>query len=260
MMSSENEMYFRLILKGRLDLVYRNALAAISLISLLAISSQSFAAEGTGSWVQVSLGLNGMAMDDINETDFRWHEDSPDGFNLGEVNSGTALSFGVGYDMSPLVGYGLFWEHQYASTDGMDQEMKADVNLAADIFTGRLNLNFLRRSHWRLGVAGSLGFLVVGGSVDKTTDGASYGKTDLSGNCWALEGMANLEIVVGESTIVQVTTGWRQADVSSFKNASATVSTPDGGDMSMDYSGLTLRVGMKYRFGSMAEQTTPDIN
>jgi len=246
--------------KGWLNLFHQNVLAALTLILILAVGAPSFSAEGVGSWFQVSLGVNGMAMDDINETDFRWHEDSPDGFNLNEVNSGMALSFGFGYDMSPLVGYGLFWEHQYASTNGMDQEMEADVNLAADIFTGRLNLNFIRKENWRLGVAGSMGFLVAGGDVNKTTAGASYGTSELSGDCMTFEGMACLEIVTGGGTIVQITGGWRLAEVESFKNGKSPVLKPDGEDMSLDYSGFTARVGMKLRFGDMGDQTAPDIN
>jgi hypothetical protein len=232
-----------------LNLLSSKIYITLTLILVLAVGSSSFAEESQGSWVQVNLGVNGMAMNDINETDFRWHEDSPDGFNLDDVNSGMALSFGIGYDLSPLVSYGAFWEHQYASTSGMDQDMKAEVNLAADIFSGRLNLNFIRKEKWRFGVGGSMGFLVAGGDVNKTTAGASYGQSDLSGDCWAFEGMANLDIVAGESTVVQITGGWRLAEVSSFKNGKVPVLTPDGEDMSLDYTGFTARVGLKYRLG-----------
>ncbi len=105
-----------------------------SLVFLVVMAQPLQAEEGVGSWFQVSLGLHGMAMDDINKTEFRWHEDSPNGFDLKDISTGMALSFGVGYDISEVVGYGLFWEHQYASTKGNDQGMEADVNLAADIF------------------------------------------------------------------------------------------------------------------------------
>ncbi len=235
-------------------------IAVWALVLVLGLGPASFAAEGEGPWVQVSLGMNGLAMDDINQTDFRWHEDSPGGFDLDDFNSGLALAFGVGHDISQMVGYGLFWEHQYAATKGSDLDMEADVNLAADIFSGRLNVNFIRAEKWRLGVAGSLGFLVAGGDVNKTTAGASYGKTDLSGTCWALEGMANLELVVGQSSIVQITGGWRQAEVKSLKYGGTTVTGPDGGDMSLDYSGFTARVGLKYRFGGEGGQASPNIN
>ncbi len=238
----------------------KNLLVLLLVLLALPTASAAIAAEGVGSWVQVSLGVNGMAMDDINEADFRWHEESPDGFNLNEINSGMALSFGVGYDMSPAIGYGFFWEHQYASSNGMDQEMEADVNLAADIFSGRVNFNFIRKEKWRLGVAGSMGFLVAGGDVNKTTAGASYGSSDLSGNCMTFEGMANLEIITGGGSIVQINGGWRQAEVTSFKNGSAPVQKPDGENMSLDYSGFTARVGLKFRFGDMADQTVQDIN
>ncbi len=229
------------------------------LVLVLGVTTNAAAAEGEGSWFQVSLGYLGMAMDDINEADFRWHDDSPDGFNLGKMNSGMALSFGLGYDMSPSLGYGLFWEHQYASTSGTDGDLTADVNLAADTFSGRLNYNFVTQKSWRLGLAGSLGYLVVGGDVNKTTSGASFGETDLAGNTWALEGMAVLEFVVGESSTLQVTAGWRDAKVTSFRSGSATVVKDDGQDMSLDYTGFTARVGWKYRFGSLDDQTVPDI-
>ncbi len=233
------------------------------LLSVLAVVigtvDLGFAAEGKGSWFQVSLGYHGLAMGDINEADFRWHEDSPDGFDLNDLNSGMALSFGLGFDMSNSLGYGLFWEHQYASTSGTDQELTADVNLAADSFIGRLNFNFIKQKNWRLGVAGALGYLVVGGDVNKTTDGASYGQTDLTGNTWSFEGMGLFEFVVGKSSMLQVTVGWREATVESFKNGTATVFKENGENMHIDYTGFTTRVGWKLRFGSMDTQTAPSI-
>ncbi len=232
----------------------------LTLVLTLGQASTTLAVNAEGSWFQVSFGVNGMAMDDINQADFRWHEDSPDGFNLDKVNSGLALSLGVGYDLSPLLNYGLFWEHQYASTKGTDMEIEADVNLAADIFTGRMGLNFIRQEKWRLGVVGSLGFLVAGGDVNQTTSGASYGQKDLSGNCMVFEGMANLDIQVSESSILELTGGWRLADVESFKYGSAPALKADGSDMSLDYSGFTARVGLKYRFGTLEKQTTPEIH
>lgn len=246
--------------KGRLNLVRTKGLVILTLAMMLGVASAALAVDEEGTWFQVSLGFHGMAMDDLNNTDFRWHEDSPDGFNLDKLNSGMALSFGIGYDMSPLVTYGLFWEHQYASTSGTDQDIKADVNLAADIFTGRLGLNFLRKEKWRLGVAGAMGFLVSGGEVNKTTAGASYGQTDLSGNCMTIEGMANLDISMNETSIIQITGGWRLANVESFKYGGAPALGDDGQEMSLDYSGFTARVGIKYRFGSADEQTAPEIH
>ncbi len=226
---------------------------------ILGTTTTVAAAEGEGSWFQVSLGYHGMAMDDINEADFRWHDES-DGFDLDDVNSGMALAFGFGYDLSPSLGYGLFWEHQYASTSGQDGELIADVNLAADIFSGRVNYNFIKQENWRLGVAGSLGYLVVGGDVNKTTSGASYGKSELKGNTWALEGMALLEFALGGSSTLQVTAGWRDAKVKSFKNDNAPVKKDNGDDLTIDYTGFTARVGYKIRFGSLDDQTVPDIN
>jgi hypothetical protein len=232
----------------------------LCLVLIVWTSGVQAAAVGEGSWVQVSLGLHGMAMDDINKTDFRWHEDSANGFDLKELSSGMALSFGIGYDMSPALGYGFFWEHQYAKTDGQDQEIKADVNLGANIFAGRVNYNFIRSEKWRLGLAGSLGYLATSGNVKISTDGVNYGDTAIKGSGWSLEGMAIVEFVAGESTIVQVTGGWRQAEVKSFKNGGATAKLPDGSDMTLDYTGFTARVGLKYRFGNLDEQVTHDIN
>ncbi len=234
----------------------------VVMMTLVLVGSQvnsSVADDGQGSWVLVALGINGLAMDGINNTDFRWHEES-DGFGLSDVNSGMSLSFGLGYDLSAAFSYGLIWEHQYASTSGTDQELKADVNLASDNFLGRMDYRFLRKDKWRLGVAGSLGYMVVGGEVNKTTSGASYGESELTGNTWAFEGMVIVDVVVGESSILQISGGWRDAFVKSFKNGSATVFKDNGDNMSLDYSGFTARVGLKYVFGSSADQSSPDIN
>ncbi len=229
------------------------------LMVLLTSAGLAWSAEGIGPWVQVSLGLHGMAMDDVNQSDFRWHSDSPDGFDLDDLSSGMALSLGLGYDLSPAFGYGLSWEHQYAATSGLDREMEADVNLAADIFAGRVNYNFVHSRKWRLGVAGSLGFLAASGDVKMITSGAHFGQKDLSGNCWSLEGLLSLEIMAGETSVIQVTGGWRQAKMDSFKYGGADAKLPDGSAMSLDYTGFTARVGLKYRFGSVENQVQPEI-
>ncbi len=72
--------------------------------------------------------------------------------------------------------------------------------------------------------------------------------------------MLQVEIVIGEKTRLQVNGGYRQAKVDKFKNGGKYAVGPDGNELSLDYSGFTTRVGLKYRFGDVQDQTTPDIN
>ena len=45
-----------------------------------------------GSWFKVAGGVSGMAMDDINNADFRFYEPSENGYDFPPLNSGFSLS------------------------------------------------------------------------------------------------------------------------------------------------------------------------
>jgi len=53
-----------------------------------------------GGWFKAAAGMSGMAMDDINNADFRFYDNTPDGYDFPDLDSGFSLSFHLGYDLS----------------------------------------------------------------------------------------------------------------------------------------------------------------
>jgi|GEM_PF-1310260 len=236
--------------------------ATFTLLIILMLATPVGAATGLGPWISAGVGLNGLAMDDINKADLRWYEPSPTGFDLPDITSGMMLSFGVGYDMSPVVGYGFYYEHQYASTKGTDVDVDGNLNLGANIFTGRVTARFIRRESVLLGVSGGLGYLATSGNTKVTRSGINYGEQKIKGSGFSIEGGLLGEIKLADKTLLDITVGYRYAKVDEFKLDGAPVYNEDGSRMSLDYSGVTARVGIKYRFGSGegVQETRPDIH
>lgn len=240
----------------------RKTTGALGLLLLLTMATGASAATGTGPWVSAGLGYNGLAMDDINSADVRWYEESPEGFNLPDINSDFALSFGLGYDMSPVVGYGFYWEHQYAGAKGTDVDVDGHLNLGADLFIGRVTARFIRKESFLLGVAGGIGFVSTSGKIDASRSGTNYGEQKITGSTFSLDGALIGEVVLGEKTLLDISVGYRYAKVDEFKVAGAPAYDADGDRMSIDYSGFMTRVGVKFRFGSGegVQESRPDIN
>ena len=204
-----------------------------------------------GGWFKAAAGLSGMAMDDINDADFRFYDNTPDGYNFPNLDSGFSLSFHLGYDLSPDFSLGFSWDRQYARAEGIDKDITANLNLDVNFFMGHLYWRPLRTEKWQFGAVAGMGLVFPDGKVKMTgSNNVNYGEGDITGSSGlALEIMGLVDFSVGERSIIEVTVGWRDATIKKFQAQGAPVRKEDGSDMSLDYTGYIFKAGYKYIFG-----------
>ena len=215
-----------------------------------------------GGWFKVAAGSSGMAMDDINNGDFRFYDNTINGFNFPDLDSGFSLSFHFGYDMSPELSLGFSWDNQYARVEGTDVDINADLNLDANLFMAHLYWTPLRTGRLAFGGAAGLGLIFPVGDVKITGDNnVNWGEGQISGSSsLALEVMGLAEYAVGGSTSLELTVGWRDATIDDFKVENRPAEKEDGTPIKLDYTGYIVKLGVKFMFGGDGDQDGPDIN
>jgi hypothetical protein len=215
-----------------------------------------------GGWFKAAGGVSGMAMDDINEGDFSFYDESTNGYDFPDLDSGFSLSFHLGYDLSPELALGFSWDNQYASVKGTDVDVTADLNLRANFFMTHLYWTPLRTGRWALGGAVGLGLAFPVGDVKVTGENnVNWGQGEITGSSGlALEAMGLAEFAVGGSTSLELTVGWRDATVDDFKVDNRPVLKEDGTPIALDYTGYIVKVGVKFMFGGDGNQDAPNID
>ena len=232
---------------------------AITVVMVLAGSAEQVRA---GGWFKVAGGVSGMAMDDINNADFRFYDYTINGFNFPDLDSGFSLSFHLGYDLSPEFALGFSWDRQYARVEGTDQDVTADLNLDANFFMTHLYWTPLNAGRWDFGGAVGLGLVFTDGKVKITGENnVNFGEGETSASSsLALEIMALVNYAFKESTSIEVTVGWRDAVIDEFKYAGAPALKEDGTNMALDYTGYIFKAGVKFNFGWDGGEDRPEIN
>jgi hypothetical protein len=223
---------------------------AMILVVALLLASGSGQAQA-GSWFKVAAGYSGLAMDDINNGDFRFYEYTADGFNFPTLDSGFSFSLHLGYDLSPEFSLGFSWDKQYARLEGTDQDVTAKLDLDAHFFMAHLYWRPLQKGKWEIGGAGGLGFGFPHGNVKVTdSNNVNYGQGDTSGKAaFSLEIMALVDYSLGESSVLEVTLGWRSAVINDVQIDKTPVVNEDGSNLALDYTGYIFKAGYKYIFG-----------
>ena len=213
-----------------------------------------------GMWVKVAGGISGLAMDDINNGDFRFHDTSIHGYNFPDVDSGLSLSLHLGNDISEKWSFGFSWDRQHAHVSGTDIDVTATLKLDADFFMGHLYWTPVHSGSFSLGAAAGVGFVAANGVARIEQDTVSYGQADTGGTDFAGEVLGTLEFALGGGKGLQVTAGWRLAEIGDVSLDGTTVLKEDGSNLTLDYSGYTLKAGVVWRFGAGTGGQVPDIN
>ncbi len=237
----------------------RNLVITAAILVFLVGGSTPAAA---GGWFKVAGGVSGMAMDDINEGDFSFYDESTNGYNFPALDSGFSLSFHFGYDISPELALGFSWDNQYARVEGTDVDITADLNLDANLFMTHLYWTPLRTGRWAIGGAAGLGLIFPVGDVKVTGENnVNWGQGEITGSSGlALEAMGLAEFAMGESTSLELTVGWRDATVDDFKVENRPVLKEDGTPIALDYTGYIVKLGFKFMFGGDGSQDPHPIN
>lgn len=207
-------------------------------------------------WFKVAGGVSGMAMDDINNGTFSFYDTSINGYNFPDLDSGFSLSFHMGSDINDKFSMGFSWDIQHGHVDGTDVDVTANMKLDANFFMGHLYWTPMRGQTFSLGAAAGLGFVSADGTVKIEQGSVFFGEGDVSGTKLAYEIMGTAEYALTDSKGLQLTAGWRQANISEIDFAGSKQLKEDGSNFELDYSGYTLKLGIIWRFNGGGE---PDI-
>jgi hypothetical protein len=207
-----------------------------------------------GSWFKAAVGYSGMAMDDINNGDFKFYDypdDTPGGFDFPPLDGGFSLSFHLGYDLSEEFSLGFSWDKQYARLEGTDQDVTAKLDLDANFFMGHGYWRPLHTGKWDFGGAAGLGFGFPSGNVKVTGENnVNYGQGDTSGkSAFTLEIMALVDYSMSKTSTIEITLGYRSAVIKDIKVDNAPVYNEDGSQLALDYTGYIFKLGYKFIFG-----------
>jgi len=236
-------------------LINRAPLGVLFGIFLLLAAAPALAG---GTWFKVAGGWSGMAMEDINEGDFRFFETS-DGFDFPDLTNGFSLSFHAGYDLNRKFGLGFSWDHQYAKVKGDDQDVTGHLNLGANLFMTHLYWTPVRGEGFALGAAGGLGPILAHGNTHVQQGSIDYGESRIRGSDWAFEVMALADYRVSKMTVLQLTVGWRAATIDEFTSDNAPVHKENGERMALDYTGYIVKLGAKFQLGWEGDLANPNI-
>ena len=232
-------------------------LLVVSLVAVLVLLAGQALAGGT--WFKGELGYNGLAMDDVNESEFYFFEYT-EGFDMEDVGGGFMMGLHLGYDLDPKWGIGFSWDRQWAGTKGYDQDVEGQLDLDANFWMTRVYWTPVRNDRFALGLAAGLGPFFADGHVKITEGSVNYGQDETSGNDWATDAVVTVDYRLGRLTALQLSIGYRWAKMDEFKLASAPVTKDDGTNMTLDYTGYTVKLGWKAWFGWEGDTGHPNID
>lgn len=225
----------------------RSRIAAAALLVLLSSLAASPAA--AQSWFRIGGGLADMAMEDVNDADYSFYEESISGYNFPDVGTGFLLDLAFGYDVNPELGVGFHWDRQWAQVSGTDDGVDGTLNLNANAFIGRVQWRPLQGEKWRLGLVLGTGPLFCDGSTRINRDTVDYGEGKLSGMTWSFDAAVGYDRRIREHTVLQLWAGWRWANLDEVEHDDAPVLKDDGSNMTLDYTGWVARLGLAFEFG-----------
>ncbi len=222
---------------------YRTIAHAVLLAALALVAPTA-----AQTWVRAGGGLASMAMDDINDADLRFYEETIHGYNFPDVGTGFLLDLAVGHDIGPDLAIGFHWDRQWARVKGTDVDVEGTLGLHANAFVGRVQWRPVRGRSWRLGLCGGAGPLLSDGTAKVARGSVNYGESELAGSTWSWDAALVLDAAVGEASVLAVWAGWRWAKIDDFTYEKRPALKEDGTPMSLDYTGWVVRAGLVYRF------------
>jgi len=236
----------------------KSSLFAVLILVFVSVMTAGPATAGNV-WFKIAGGISGLAMDDVNDGDFRFYDDTETGYNLPELTNGFSLSFHMGSKINRNWAMGFSWDIQHAHTSGTDVDVDADLKLDANVFMGHFYWTPLQGQKFSAGAAAGVGFIAADGTVNVDRGSTNYGEGDTSGTDLAYEVMGVFEYALSDNKGLQLTAGWRDASVSKVQILGRTATNEDGSNLELDYSGYTLKLGIIWRFGDQGGAAGGDI-
>lgn len=192
-------------------------------------------------WLGISGSITTYDMGDVNS-----QIKDIDLTNLDEIGNGFAFGVDAGIGMSPMLSVTAGYQFMTAST-GLDAGLglELDYNLPAHAFRGGLELRPPTPGPLKLGAGAMVGVVSAAGDVALAAVPELGMVGEVSGSGPMFEGYAVADLWFTPIMALSPAVGYRHAKISEVKLNDTVIRNLDGSDLSLDYSGYYLRLGLK---------------
>lgn len=232
--------------------------AAAALLVLILAAALPAPALATG---QFGIGFfgsyNSYAMDDLNDEFIGPLNDSLEtagsSARLDEVTSGLGFGGGIRYRSGTSLMFAVDYERLTGSTDIEDSGTTFEVGVPANAVTATVTYLLSSASKLRFGFAGGLGYYSSAGTVSLSDPSITI-ESDMKGNGIGYHVGGVLDAGLSDQASLNIFAGWRQAKTSDLEIDDEKVLTADGDEATLDWSGVTVKVGLNFFFGMTGAQ------
>jgi hypothetical protein len=170
------------------------------------------------------------------------------GLTMNEIHSGFGLGAMLGLDLSDRFSAGLGYDHLSASSEVGDATGSLTYDFPANAFRvfGQYSFTGVSASGGYLGA--SAGLIEEAGSVTAASTGAGSLKGNIEGTGGLLELFVGGDWWAAPQLAIYGSGGYRHAKIGEAKINGSILYLPNGQKEGIDYSGLLLRVGLKFAF------------
>ena len=212
-----------------------------TLAILLVFAASVSADSGHKFWAEGSVGYNTYELSDVN--------DELSLVGLDQVDGGLGIQFGAGFVVAPgwRVGAGL--RYLAAKSDRSESGTSLEYDLPAMAYLG--TFEFIRQTGSRhtVGLSGSVGVIQADGKVHLSVTGYGTIESKIKGNGLYAEARLVNEFAVADWLSIAPSVGYRLAKIGEVKVNDTILVKGDGEKYEMDYSGISLQVGIRVFFG-----------
>jgi hypothetical protein len=173
---------------------------------------------------------------------------------MDEIENGMGFGGGLRYRSPGSLQFALDYERLSAESDVSDGDASFEVEVPANAFLATLTYLMASTSNVRFGFAGGLGYYKTGGTLT-VDDGVNPPiEGDLEGSGLGYHAGGVLDLGLSDQMAVNIFAGWRQAKTSDLELDGDPVLTEDGDDATLDWSGVTAKIGLNFFFGMTGAQ------
>lgn len=215
------------------------------LLAALLLAVPTLASAGVRPWISGAIGGSTYAMGDVNDEVGAINSAlAGTGLSMDEVTTGLNFGLAFGLDVGSGFAVGLGYDHLSARTEVGDYSGSIEYDLPANLLRGFGRYSFESAGKVTGFLEASLGRVTSAGSITVSATGYGSQSGDIDGSGVAFEGAGGMSIWATPQFAFTGMAGFRRAEVGEVEVDGMPAYDVSGGDYTIDYSGLFVRLGI----------------
>lgn len=174
---------------------------------------------------------------------------SGSGLRMDKINNGFGFGGGLRWKSPSNILVAVDYERLAASSKVSDGTGSFELKVPANAVVGTVTYLLHSTTNLHFGFAGGLGYYTADGSATLADPDTSF--TDkLKGHGIGFHAGAVMDVTLSDQLHLNVFGGWRQAKTTDLKDNDVKLVKSNGDDATLDWSGVTARVGLDLYFGA----------